>query len=173
MNRVKAKVAIPIGLDNVYVAKVTADVAGGKTTYEAPEYAARAIKCTMTPVTKTGTLESDDAVEIDQTVITGYTVSIEESQLDDYMRALIFGHRLISQADLLSARPIHRPSLRFFVAQSSRTKRIINIWFFTRALSRKMRKSMKPTRETLLPTRRKRLKVHSTQESLTALSSMT
>lgn len=101
MNRVKAKVAIPIGLDNVYVAKLTADVAGGKTTYEVPEYAARAIKVAMTPVTKTGTLESDDAVEIDQTVITGYTVSLEESQLDDYMRALIFGHRIDKSGGLV------------------------------------------------------------------------
>lgn len=110
-NRVKAKVAIPIGLDSVYVAMLKSDVSGGKTAYDTPEYLARAIKCTLTPVTKTGTLESDDSVEIDQTAITGYTVSIEESQLDDYMRAKLFGHRLDKSGGLVVSKTDTPPEL--------------------------------------------------------------
>jgi len=90
--RVKAKVAIPIGLDNIHIALMTSDVAGQTTTYGNPEYFARAIKATLTPILKNGSLDSDDSVEIDESEIVGYTVSIDESQLDDYMRAKIFGH---------------------------------------------------------------------------------
>ena len=44
--QVKAKVAIPIGLDNVYIAPLLTDTEEG-TTYETPEFCARAIKATM------------------------------------------------------------------------------------------------------------------------------
>lgn len=90
--RVKAKVALPIGLDSIYVAELVKDTAEG-TTYKAPEYLARAIKATLQPILATGTLESEDEVELDESQIIGYTVSIEVSQLDDYMRAKLFGHR--------------------------------------------------------------------------------
>lgn len=90
--RIKAKVAMPIGLDSIYVAELIKDTAEG-TTYKAPEYLARAIKATLQPILATGTLESEDEVELDESQIIGYTVSIEVSQLDDYMRAKLFGHR--------------------------------------------------------------------------------
>ena len=90
--RVKAKVALPIGLDSLYIAELVKDTAEG-TTYKAPEYLARAIKATLQPILATGTLESEDEVELDESQIIGYTVSIEVSQLDDYMRAKLFGHR--------------------------------------------------------------------------------
>lgn len=91
--RVKAKVALPIGLDNIYVAELIKDTAEG-TTYKTPEYLARAIKATLKPILAEGVLESEDTVEIDESQIIGYTVSIEVSQLDDYMRAKLFGHRI-------------------------------------------------------------------------------
>lgn len=90
--RVKAKVALPIGLDSPYIAELVKDTAEG-TTYKAPEYLGRAIKATLQPILATGTLESEDEVELDESQIIGYTVSIEVSQLDDYMRAKLFGHR--------------------------------------------------------------------------------
>lgn len=90
--RVKAKVALPIGLDSIYVAELTKDTAEG-TTYKTPEYLARAIKATLQPILAAGTLESEDEVELDESQIIGYTVTIEVSQLDDYMRAKLFGHR--------------------------------------------------------------------------------
>ena len=90
--RVKAKVALPIGLDNIYVAKLIQDTVEG-TTYNDPEYLARAIKATLQPILAGGSLESEDEVELDESQIIGYTVTIEVSQLDDYMRATLFGHR--------------------------------------------------------------------------------
>lgn len=90
--RVKAKVALPIGLDNIHVAELINDTAES-TTYKTPEYLSRAIKATLQPILATGTLESEDEVELDESQIIGYTVSIEVSQLDDYMRAKLFGHR--------------------------------------------------------------------------------
>ncbi len=91
--RVKARVPIPIGLNSIYIAELLTDTAEG-TTYGTPEYFARAIKATIQPILATGTLESEDEVELDESEIIGYTVSIEASQLDDYMRAKIFGHRI-------------------------------------------------------------------------------
>lgn len=93
ISRVKAKVALPIGLDSVYIAILKEDTAEG-TTYETPEYLARAIKAALQPITATGTLESDDEVELDESAIIGYTVTFEASQLDDYMRAKLGGHRI-------------------------------------------------------------------------------
>lgn len=90
--KAKAKVAVPIGLDSVYIAALKKDDEKGAE-YEVPEYLARAIKATLSPILASGTLESDDEVEHDESEIVGYTVSIEASQLDDYIRAKVFGHR--------------------------------------------------------------------------------
>lgn len=91
--KVKARVPLPIGLDNVHIAILTKDETDGAT-YEKPEYLARSIKATVAPILATGVLESDDEVEYDESAIIGYTVTIEASQLDDYMRAKLFGHRI-------------------------------------------------------------------------------
>ena len=108
--RVKAKVALPIGLDNIYVAELIADTAEG-TTYKAPEYLARAIKATLQPILAEGLLESEDAVVIDESQVIGYTVSIEVSQLDDHMRALLFGHRRDASGGIVVSENDESPEL--------------------------------------------------------------
>lgn len=97
----KAKVALPIGLSDVYFAKLTTDTIGAVPTYESPVYLSRAIKATLTPVTKAGTLDSEDETEIDETEIVGYTVSIEASQLDNTARALLGGHKVDDDGGLI------------------------------------------------------------------------
>lgn len=108
--QVKAKVAIPIGLDNVYIAPLLTDTEEG-TTYETPEFCARAIKATMEPILSEGTLDSDDEVEIDESMIIGYTVSFEASQIDDYMRAKIFGHQIDQNGGLIVSKNDKAPEL--------------------------------------------------------------
>ncbi len=111
-NRVKAKVPLPIGLESAYVALLTKDDAEG-TTYETPEYFARAIKATITPILATGTLESEDEVEYDESEIIGYTLSFEASQLDDHMRALIFGHKIDEDGGIIVSNTDKPPELAF------------------------------------------------------------
>lgn len=102
MERVKGKItAIPIGLDNVHVAVLTADPKDGTAAYATPEYLSRALSVNLTPILKEGVLDSDDNVEIDESMIAGYTVSFGTSQLDDYARAKIFGHRIDSTGGLV------------------------------------------------------------------------
>lgn len=108
--RVKAKVALPIGLDNIYVAKLIQDTAEG-TTYNDPEYLARAIKATLQPILAGGSLESEDEVELDESQIIGYTVTIEVSQLDDYMRATLFGHRRDASGGIVVSKDDTPPEL--------------------------------------------------------------
>ncbi len=110
ITRVKAKVPMPIGLDSVYVAELTTDTLEG-TTYATPEYLSRAIKATIQPILATGTLESDDEVELDESAIIGYTVTFEASQLDDYMRAKIYGHRLDAAGGIVVSKDDKAPKL--------------------------------------------------------------
>lgn len=91
--KAKAKVSMPIGLDNVHIAVLKKDDKDGAE-YDVPEYLARAIKVTVEPITAEGTLESDDEVEQEESAIIGYKVTIGASQLDDYIRAKVFGHRI-------------------------------------------------------------------------------
>ena len=88
--------AIPIGLDDVHFALLLSDVKDSDATYSTPEYLARSLKITLTPILKEGTLDSDDSVEIDESNIIGYEVNFETSQLDTYVRAKILGHRVDS-----------------------------------------------------------------------------
>lgn len=92
MSKIKAKVALPIGLDSVYWSRLLTDEVGGKTTYDNPKYVARALKAVLTPNTKNGLLESDDAVEIDENILTSLTVALDVSQLPDDIRAEMLGH---------------------------------------------------------------------------------
>lgn len=110
VRQVKAKVPLPIGLDMVHIAILKKDAETG-TEYDAPEYLARAIKATVTPILAAGTLDSDDAVEYDESEITGYTVSFEASQLDDYMRAKLFGHRLDESGGVVVSKDDVAPEL--------------------------------------------------------------
>lgn len=109
--KVKARVAIPIGLDMVHVAKLTSDTAGGAAVYEDPKYLARALKVTVTPITVNGLLESDDGIEIYENEITGYQISFEASQLSDEMRAYIFGHKLDEDGGIITSRNDKPPIL--------------------------------------------------------------
>lgn len=106
----KAKVALPIGLDNVHIADVLTDTEESAT-YGTPEFFARAIKATITPILAEGTLESEDEVEIDESAIIGYNVSIEASQLDDYMRAKIFGHKIDADGGIVYSENDKAPKL--------------------------------------------------------------
>ncbi|MEG1550979.1 MAG: phage tail protein [Oscillospiraceae bacterium] len=108
---VKAKVALPIGLDMAYIAELLTDTT--TTTYATPEYLARAIKAVIKPILKEGTLDSDDEVEIDESMIIGYTVSIDVSQLDDETRAKLLGHKIDADGGLIVSKDDKAPIVAF------------------------------------------------------------
>lgn len=60
--------------------------------YAAAIKLSRLIDITITPVFAEGSLESDDGVEDDTSVIIAYDVSITASQLTDYIRSTVLGH---------------------------------------------------------------------------------
>ncbi len=92
----------PIGLQNVTWFPLTADSSSG-TTYGAAVKLGRAMRATVTPQLATALLESDDGVEEDLNLVTGYDISLDVSQVNDATRAAMFGHQVDSHGGLVVA----------------------------------------------------------------------
>jgi len=69
--------------------------------YDAAVKLSRLISITITPVLSEGTLESDDGVEEDDSMVTGYDVAINASQLTDAIRASLLGNSIDDGGGLL------------------------------------------------------------------------
>lgn len=92
----------PIGLKNLTIFPLTKDDSTGAT-YGAAKNLARAIKVQMSPQFAEAILESDDSVEDEINMLTGYELTIDASQLDDTIRAELLGHTLDAKGGLVVA----------------------------------------------------------------------
>lgn len=84
-----------IGMQSLTAWKITDDIEGGETTYEAtPIKVGRAITATLTPSLATAFLESEDGIEDDLAMVSGYGLNFGVSQFSNPVRAELFGHEL-------------------------------------------------------------------------------
>ena len=93
-----------IGMQNVTFFPVLTDEPGGETTYDEPVRVGRAMRATLTPQLAEALLESDDGVEDELAITTGFGVTFDVSQVSDDVRAAIFGHRIDDAGGLVVTR---------------------------------------------------------------------
>jgi|GEM_PF-1560217 len=74
---------------------------GGIPVYGPPVKLSRLITITVTPILTEGMLESDDGVADDLSMVIGYDVTINASQLTDSIRAALLGHSMDETGGLL------------------------------------------------------------------------
>lgn len=91
----------PIGLEKLTWFPLLTDPEGGETTYGPAVKLARAMKMTVTPEIANAILESDDSVEDDLSLTTGFGLAMDASQLLNSIRAQVFGHELDNKGGLL------------------------------------------------------------------------
>lgn len=84
----------PIGVQNVTWFPLQTDVAGTGATYGTPLKISRAMKVSLSPQLASALLESDDSPEDDINLLSGYTVSIDASQLNSAARVALFGNTI-------------------------------------------------------------------------------
>lgn len=94
-------IAKPIGFQSLTWFPLLKDVKGEKPQYGPPKKIARAIKATLTPNSISAPLESDDGMEDDISMVAGFTINIDVSQISAEMRAELFGHTLDKNKGLL------------------------------------------------------------------------
>lgn len=82
-----------IGLRNLTWFPLLTDEPGETPTFDTPIKMARAIAATITPTIRTAELESDDGIEDDIAQTSGYTLSIDASQINQEVRDIVFGHK--------------------------------------------------------------------------------
>lgn len=88
-----AYIGKPIGVRNLTFFPLIKDDSTGAE-YGAGVKVARAIAVTLSPEFASTLLESDDSVEDEVSILTGFEVGIDASQLDDTVRSKLFGHTL-------------------------------------------------------------------------------
>ena len=76
---------------------------GGVPTYGSPVPLSRLIQIQVTPVFMEGTLESDDGIEDDMSLLVAVDVTINASQLTDAIRAALLGHSIDAGGGVLFA----------------------------------------------------------------------
>lgn len=86
-----AKGGQPFGLRNLTLFRLNKDDATG-VEYGEPIKLARGIKLELSPNFAEVALHSDDGAEVDASLLTHIDVTIDASQIDDAIRAKIFGH---------------------------------------------------------------------------------
>jgi hypothetical protein len=85
----------PIGARKLTWFPLTTDpINGSAATYAAAQKLSRLINIVVTPVFAEGTLESDDTIEDDMSLVVAYDVTINASQLTDAIRAALLGHAI-------------------------------------------------------------------------------
>lgn len=94
----------PIGARRFTGFELISDPEGGGTpTYGIAKKLSRLINIQVSPVFAEGTLESDDGVEDDMSLIVAYDVTINASQLTDELRAWLLGHSVDDGGGMLTA----------------------------------------------------------------------
>lgn len=97
----KVYVGKPIGARKLtWFPIVSEDPETGQITYGEPVKLSRLISITTTPILTEGMLESDDEIEDDLSLIIGYDVTINASQLTDEIRSTLLGHTLDSDGGM-------------------------------------------------------------------------
>jgi phi13 family phage major tail protein len=91
-----AYVGKPIGARNLTMWPILADGS-----YGTPQKLSRLIQIQVAPVLMEGTLESDDGVEDDLSLVVAYDVTINASQLTDAVRAALLGQALDTGGGIL------------------------------------------------------------------------
>lgn len=75
---------------------------GGTPTYDVAKKLSRLINIQVSPVFAEGTLESDDGIEDDLSLVVAFDVTINASQLTDDLRAWLLGHSIDAGGGILT-----------------------------------------------------------------------